>query len=231
MGNTTVNGVRISRQIDNNSVSIAPPGVKIRGGRSVAREVTVIFLDPVIMGEIARIENGRAMPEIEPQFAINDPLIRSIGMALDSQLAADDPCAPFYAETLARALAAHIFAKYAKPGTGGVPKSGQNRQQLRRSLEFIHGNAHRELALDELAKVANMSKFHFAKSFRSAMGISPHRYIVKLRMEQARKLLLTEESASIDDVARRVGYTDTSHFRRLFRRIVGISASRYRTTH
>jgi AraC-like DNA-binding protein len=63
------------------------------------------------------------------------------------------------------------------------------------------------------------------------MGTSPHRYIVKLRMEQARKLLLTEESASIEDVARRVGYADASHFRSLFRRIVGISASRYRTTH
>jgi AraC family transcriptional regulator len=183
------------------------------------------------MGEIARIETGQDLPEIEYQFAITDPLIRSIGMTLDAQLAADHPCPPFYAETLAKALAAHIFAMYTKPGIGGVRNLGPNRQQLRRSLEFIHSNAHKELTLDEVASVANMSKFYFAKSFRSVMGTSPHRYIVKLRMEQARKLLLTEESVSIEDVARRVGYADASHFRSLFRRIVGISASRYRTTH
>jgi AraC family transcriptional regulator len=223
-----INGVEVSRQVDRATLSIVPPGLKILPRRAAPREVTVIFLDPAIMGEVARLETGLEMPEIQYQFAIHDPLIRSIGMALDAQLTADYPCAPFYAEILAKALAAHIVATYAKLGIGGVRNLGPNRQQLRRSLEFIHNNAHKELTLGDVAAIANMSKFYFAKSFRSVMGIPPHRYIVKLRMEKARKLLLTEESMSIEDVARHVGYADASHFRQLFRRIVGVSASRYR---
>jgi AraC family transcriptional regulator len=72
-----------------------------------------------------------------------------------------------------------------------------------------------------------MSKFHFAKSFREAMGIAPHQYLVKLRIEKARKLL-TDPALSLSEVAKRVGYSDIGQFSAQFRKVAGASPKRYR---
>ena len=216
-------------QLTNESVSILPPGMTISSSWDGPREVTMIFLDPIMVSAIARLETGLDNPEILPQFAIEDPVVLAIGRALDAELASERPTPRIYAESLATALAAHIFARYTNPVFRGAQCSGLNRSQLRQVLDFIHDNLERELALDELAKVANLSKYHFAKSFRSAMGIAPHQYIVKLRIEQARKLLAVD-SISVEEVASRVGYSDTSHFSSQFLKIVGVTPNRYRAS-
>jgi AraC family transcriptional regulator len=59
------------------------------------------------------------------------------------------------------------------------------------------------------------------------MGIAPHQYLVKLRVEKARKLL-AQQTMSVEEVASRVGYADKAHFAAQFRKIVGISPKRYR---
>ena len=99
--------------------------------------------------------------------------------------------------------------------------------QLRRSVQFINENLSRDLTLDDIAAAANMSKFHFAKSFRKVVGMAPHQYMIKRRVEEARKLL-TLDSLSIEEIANRVGYSDKGHFAAQFMKIVGVSPHRYR---
>jgi AraC family transcriptional regulator len=224
-------GVILRSHISDNTVSIIPPGVKIRSaGTSSGGELTVIFLDPLVMGEIAKKETGFSFPEIAPQFAIADAMTHSIATILDAQLAEKHPCSPTCAELLAKALAAHIFATYAKPSFDGPGEMRPNRMQLRRSIEFIHVHLDQKLTLEDIAAVACMSKFHYAKSFRAVMGIAPHQYLVRLRIEKARRLLLMEEAMSLQDIAQKVGFTDTAHFAQQFSRVVGISPSRYRNS-
>ena len=94
-------------------------------------------------------------------------------------------------------------------------------------MEFMHDNLHENLTLADMAAVANMSRFHFAKSFRRAIGITPHRYLVELRIAKARKLLAVG-GLSIEEVAYRVGYADKSHFTAQFHKVVGTTPCRYR---
>jgi len=222
-----IGGVTHRAQLTNETVSILPPGLAISSSWDAPREVTVIFLDPTMVSEIARVETGIENPEVLPQYAIRDPLVRAIGMALDAELASERPTPKIYAESLASALAAHIFARYTNPVFRGAHCAGLNRTQLRKVLDYIHDNLERELSLDELAEVTNLSKYHFAKSFRQAMEIAPHQYIVKLRIEKARKMLAVD-SISVEEVASRVGYSDKSHFAAQFVKIVGMSPNRYR---
>ena len=72
-----------------------------------------------------------------------------------------------------------------------------------------------------------MSKYHFAKSFRQMTGMPPHHYLVKRRIEKARRLLAVE-AMSLQEIAQSVGYTDKAHFAAQFRKIVGISPRSYR---
>jgi AraC family transcriptional regulator len=226
-GEMHVGGTSIHAQLTNETISIAPPGVMLSTRCSGPREVTVIFLDPMMVSEIARAETGTENPEVLPQYGVKDPLIRAIGMTLDAELASEHPTPRVYVESLAAAMAAHIFARYTNPVFRGSQSAGLNRAQLRRVLDYIHDNPERDLTLDEIAAVANLSKFHFAKSFRAAMGIAPHQYIVKTRIEKARKLLAVD-SISVEEVANRVGYSDKSHFAAQFSKIVGVSPNRYR---
>jgi AraC family transcriptional regulator len=83
------------------------------------------------------------------------------------------------------------------------------------------------LNLARLAAQAGLSKFHFERLFKNAMGVSPSRYHINLRMNLARRLL-RETKKSVVDVALEVGYADPSHFAKLFRRETGLSPSDYR---
>jgi AraC family transcriptional regulator len=224
-----VDGQPLAARFNNACVSIVPPGVTRRFRRdSVAPyDLTAILIDPLTLTRIARVQTGCDFPEIFPQFGIVDPLIRSIGMMLDAELALEHPNPRIYAESLVAALAAHIFAKYAKSMVGDMRTLGTNWPQLRRSLEHINENLNKDLHLSELAAVAGMSKYHFAKSFREAIGIPPHQYLVKARVEKARTLL-ADDAMSMEEVALRVGYADKGQFAEQFLKIVGTTPKRYR---
>ncbi|HWE48850.1 MAG TPA: AraC family transcriptional regulator [Bryobacteraceae bacterium] len=215
-----ISGRRVRALIGNQTVSIAPPGLPLSTRRDGPGEVTAIYLN-------AGPESNRVLP----QYWIQDPLIHAIGTALEEELAKPGPSSASYAEALGAALVAHIFARYSDPNfdrqPAATPGATQSAAQIARALDFIGRNVGREITLDELAEVANMSKFHFAKSFRKAMGIAPHQYLVKLRVEKARKLLALQ-TMSVEEVAGRVGYLDKAHFAAQFRKIVGISPNRYR---
>lgn len=222
-------GAKIVAELSEGDVSIAPPGVPRSSKVEGCGELTAIFLDPVLVAEVATAQREIYSFEILPQFAIRDPLIYAIGTALDCQLMAPTPEPPVYAESLATALAAHILAKYSNKTPGPPRGVSLTKSQLRRSIDFIHANLHTEVSLGEIASAANMSKYHFAKSFRQAVGIAPHQYLVKLRIERARKLLLGDD-LSVEEIAHRVGYADKSHFNAQFAKIVGTTPYRYRRT-
>jgi AraC family transcriptional regulator len=81
--------------------------------------------------------------------------------------------------------------------------------------------------LARLAAQAGLSKFHFHRLFKKAVGVSPSCYHINLRMNAARRLL-RETKKSVVAVALAVGYTSPSHFAQRFRRETGLSPSDYR---
>jgi AraC family transcriptional regulator len=158
---------------------------------------------------------------------MNDPVVRGIGDALDAEVAAGHPSPRIYGESLAAAMATHIFTKYSNRLPGRLLGAQLTKTQLRRSIEFINANLDKDPTLEEIASAANMSKYHFAKSFRRLVGLAPHQYLINRRVEEARKLLMLD-TLSIEEIANRVGYSDKGHFAAQFTKIVGVSPHRYR---
>jgi AraC family transcriptional regulator len=99
--------------------------------------------------------------------------------------------------------------------------------QLKRVRAFLEQASHQRVTLAELAGVARLSPFHFARAFRAATGVPPHRYQMRLRIERA-KALLAGSDKPVGDVAAEVGYANQSYFARLFQAEVGTTPARYR---
>ena len=68
--------------------------------------------------------------------------------------------------------------------------------------------------------MAGMSLFHFSRSFKQSTGLPPHQYILRRRIEHAKSLLKTNE-LGIAEIGQRLGFSDQSHFKMIFRKFVG----------
>ena len=110
----------------------------------------------------------------------------------------------------------------ARCSRGGLPA-----YKLRRVMEFIEENIDRPLLLEDLAASAAVSPFHFHRQFKRSTGVTPHRFILQLRMKRA-KALLSASDLPLAEVAARVGFADQSHFTSTFRKATSMTPRSYR---
>ena len=106
--------------------------------------------------------------------------------------------------------------------------SGLPAARLRHLTEFIDANLAGALPLATLSAEARMSPFHFARLFKESTGLSPHRFVVRRRIERACALLI-DGQFSVDAVAHAVGFRTRSHFSMTFHRLTGIPPTVYRS--
>jgi AraC-like DNA-binding protein len=95
---------------------------------------------------------------------------------------------------------------------------------LERAREFLHGRISKDVSLDDLETETGLTKFHLLRSFRNRFGLPPHAYQLQLRVLQAKRLL---KSFSPSYVALECGFSDQSHFTRVFRAHTGTTPRRY----
>jgi AraC family transcriptional regulator len=98
---------------------------------------------------------------------------------------------------------------------------------MHRILEFIEENLECSLSLAALAAVVDLRPLYFARAFKTALGRSPHQYVLDRRIERAQELLRTTEMA-VTDIAAAAGFSSQSHLSYWMRRSIGISPAAYR---
>ena len=132
-----------------------------------------------------------------------------------------------YAETASTWLAAHVLMR-----TGAATEDARGEREisdsrLRRVLDYISENFGDPLSLAELAAEAGISKFHFARLFRQKVGVAPHLFLTRVRLDAARRMLLGTD-LSIKEIAGRCGYVSAAHFTTAFSTQHGVPPSRLR---
>lgn len=95
-----------------------------------------------------------------------------------------------------------------------------------RIRDYMLAHIGESISLEALARVACMSRFHFARRFRQSTGCSPMVFLLRMRIQRAR-CLLEEGESKIADIAAELGFFDQSHFTRTFRRTTGMSPRAY----
>ncbi|HEX4706004.1 MAG TPA: AraC family transcriptional regulator, partial [Pseudonocardiaceae bacterium] len=98
---------------------------------------------------------------------------------------------------------------------------------VERSIETMRDHLDEKLTVDDLARSAMFSRFHFSRIFQRATGVSPRRFLSAMRLEEAKRLLLTT-SIMVVDIGHQVGYDSVGTFSSRFRSSVGVSPTAYR---
>jgi AraC-like DNA-binding protein len=105
---------------------------------------------------------------------------------------------------------------------GGLPPA-----TLRRIREYVDTHLDQNIELESLAATAELSLYHFARTFKQSEGTTPHAFVLERRLARARELLARTD-LSLSEVAFAVGFADQSHFTRRFRQMVGVSPGQFR---
>jgi AraC family transcriptional regulator len=165
------------------------------------------------------------------ESSFQDPLLAEIGYALASELEYQTSAGYLLAETLASSLAARLVQKYVSrtptQAKSLVAQEGLDRRRLLRVLDYIEANLEGNLTLDELASIACLSRFHFARAFKAAVGQPPHRYVSAKRLERA-KVLLMRGDRPLVDIALALNFSSQANFSRAFRQMTGRAPRQFR---
>jgi AraC-like DNA-binding protein len=108
-----------------------------------------------------------------------------------------------------------------------IAQEGLDRRRLSRVVDYIEANLEGDLTVDRLAGIACLSRFHFARAFKAAVGLPPHQYVSGKRVERA-KALLIREGRSLIDIALTLRFSCQANFTRAFRQATGLTPSQYR---
>ena len=100
-------------------------------------------------------------------------------------------------------------------------------RRLCRARDLVHERSREPLTVAQLARSAGVSRYHFLRLFRDAFGATPHQYLMRVRLERARKLLAAD-AASVTDVCMEVGFSSLGSFSSLFAKRVGLPPTGYR---
>ena len=134
---------------------------------------------------------------------------------------------PFHVKMESRGILFILLSRFLKIAT---PKVETRDDRIRTIISHIRSNLYEYQDIDQLAKLACMSKDHFIRIFKKETGDTPNAYITKKKMEAAELLLITSDEP-IKNVAIKLGYDDCSYFNKTFKKYSGITPQQYRMAH
>jgi AraC family transcriptional regulator len=167
--------------------------------------------------------------ELVPRFAILDPLLEQLAIAITNALrdgAAEDG---LYIDTVAQMMAVHLARSHSSRSRPMriLPAKPLSGWKMRRVIEYIEDNLEGDLSLQAMAAEVDISPLYLARAFKSAVGQSPHQYVLARRIERAKELLRNTDLPVVD-VALSSGFSSQSHLSHWFIRQVGVSPAVYR---
>lgn len=225
--------VRTERQIDGRfkqeqviqgNCVIIPAHISQRVEWNRASGALMLAIDPTVFAQTIYEVVDPNQIELLPQFATADPFIYQIGVALKSALFKHSDRSRLYAETLVNTLILHLLEHYttSRPNLRECVAGQLPQYKLQQVIDYIDAYLDRDLSLQELSNLVQMSPHYFSTLFKQSTGTTPHQYVIRCRIERA-KYLMAQTKLSLAEIAIQVGFVDQSHLHRHFKRLIGVT--------
>lgn len=213
-------------------VSVHPADTPVRWQWDTRLSFTMMSLDPEYFNKVAReiFSMEPAQVRLKTVEGKRDPVITSIAGTLMREVMNGDAGSRLYAESLANLLSVHLLRNYTdgpQPAETGRQVSQPRAVVL--ALNYVHQNYAMDVSLADIAAAAHLSTYHLTRVFKKATGVTPHQYLVQVRVNSARHLLTAGAGdRSLADIASAVGFADQSHLTRHFKRLLGVTPKQLR---
>jgi len=226
--NRDLSGDRAERVVQPGGLFIMPRrrdfGVRLGGPLSTIH----IYVSAAIVQQAAAelVSGDSERVELIPRLGEHDGMIEQLAHTA-CQLMRDRASGEWLADSLARVLAVQLVSRHSTARLAAVAAGmGLSKRKLESVDAFMRAHIGDSVALSDMAHVAALSPIHFARQFKKATGHSPHQYLLRLRVEGAKRLLRT--GLPIADIAVRCGFSHQEHLTRVFGRLVGVTPALFR---
>jgi AraC family transcriptional regulator len=215
------------------SVMLVPAGTPSLSRWIGPRDTLHVFLEAGLVERVASeaFDLDPARLRIPPlDCRLDLPHLQAAVSAVDAELTAGGAGGGSLAsESLANVLAVQLLRHVLAPrqparGPDGALPQGR----LRAVVDYVQGHLDADPSLAEMAAVARLSPYHFARQFKAATGLPPHGYVIMCRVERAKQLLQAGTELSLAQVAARAGFSDQSQFCHHFKRLIGVTPGHFR---
>jgi AraC family transcriptional regulator len=191
-------------------------------------EFLAIALDPNLMSHWFQDTKAPETIHFQTLRGRFDPVIAQVAQRFQTELASNSYGGALYGESLALAFAVHLIEQYCtQPKNLPRPHSKLSALHLRQFVEYVHEHLSNELSLIELANQVNLSAYYFTRLVKNSLGLSPHQYVLKTRIERAKQLITFSQPLNLAEIGLQVGFYDHAHFTKAFKRLVGVSPSQF----
>lgn len=195
-------------------------------------DVTHTYLSESMLSRVASdiLERTVAEVRLHDLLRAQDPVVTAIvdGVAIEAQR--QGLGGAIYAEALALQLSVHLLRSYASVTYRDARPAGPlSPGRLRRVEEYVEAHLHEPISIEQMAAVAGLGVWTFARHFRATVGKAPHEFVLARRVDRARRLL-GQGLLALKDVAAACGFADQAHMTRVFRRQLGITPARLQKT-
>jgi AraC family transcriptional regulator len=174
--------------------------------------------------------SGEPARSIRYVAGFRDEMINQIGRSILSEMTNETAVSRMYVEAASLSIGARIMHGYSDVGAPRAVTEASHQlddARMRRVLDYISARVADEITLGELAQVADLSTFHFARMFKLAIGVSPQRYVSRMRLEKA-MAEIAGGRLSLVQIALNAGFSSQASFTRAFSRATGMTPAEYR---
>ncbi len=162
------------------------------------------------------------------QIGSRDPVMHGLALSLLPALQEPAHATTLFLDSIALAFHAHVLHAYGGVlGNSGKVLSGLAPWQLRRAYAFIEAHLDGDPSIADVAQECRLSASHFSRAFRRTIGMPPHRWLIKRRVERAKELLRKDDQDLVQ-IALACGFVDQSHMIRTFARHEGQTPAKWR---
>jgi AraC family transcriptional regulator len=166
--------------------------------------------------------------ELRPSRKFANSRLSALVTAVHAEMVAGFPSGRLFLDSVEQAMAiALVNGHAARHRPVQIQRGGLGSARLRTIRELVRVKIEDDLSLDEMAQSVGLSTAHFARMFRKSTGETPHKFVLRLRLERA-KAMLRVADARVLDVAIACGFKTQQHFAQVFRAACGISPTEYR---
>jgi AraC family transcriptional regulator len=213
-------GRTLRHQAPSGQLSICPAGADCAADTDEGLDALLIAIDPAYLA-LAAAEDSALDAQLIERFSAVDRRLLEHARILALESASNYPNGPLFWNDVASGFVGNLVSRHMSEAESRA-RGMLGKDVLRRLKEYVVAHLDEPIEVAALAKIAGRSAFHFSRVFTRSVGMTPHRYVVHLRLQRAKELLRNER-LGLAEAAARTGFADQSHLSRWIRRVHGVS--------